>query len=102
MINCTISGKIRQLKQVNDNLVTFAIPETRYVKRENITVWHDFTAFGKVAERLSRFAHDGTVVSVAFRIDYKKVDSAGMTYTNFVAEEVEFIDHFGKQEKEGA
>ena len=106
MINCTITGKVRQLSELKQGkkgqFLTFAIPENRYHKGKSTTTWHDFIAFGKLAQRLADFAKDDTVVSLQFRIDYDKADNNPRKYARLIVMNADLIEHYGRHDGDGA
>lgn len=92
-----ISGNIQQLSELTQtngkSRIKFAMPEDRYYEGRNHTIWHNFTAWGPIAERLANYAKNGTVATVEYRIDYR--ESNGHRYTNLNVTHVKFLANFG-------
>jgi len=71
-------GQDVQLRHTSKNLPVcdVSVAEDRPVKKgeqwDNETVWHRFTAWGRVAERAAHLLRSGSLVLFHFRIDYTK------------------------------
>ncbi len=100
-----ITGTIRQISELTESndtsRIQFSIPEERYVKGETRTVWHNLTAWGKTAERLAQYAHNGTVVTCQFRLDYNTA-SNGNRYTNLTVTDLEMHANYGASQQQEA
>ncbi len=71
-------GKDVELRYTSNKtpLCNINVAETRGFKNsddqwENRPVWHRFTVWGKLAERVARVLHKGSLVLLHFRIDYQ-------------------------------
>ncbi len=55
---------------------TVSVAEQRSIKKDGewdtLTVWHQFTAWGNLAERASKILTKGALALIHFRIDYSK------------------------------
>lgn len=87
-------GKDPELKEFGETKVcNFSLATSERVKEENVTEWHNCTAFGNVAENLAKYKKKGETVLVEGRIKTEKYEKDGENRytTKIIAQSVKFI-----------
>ena len=77
-------------------LVKFSIATARQFTKEDITDWHNITAWGSIADIIVAHCKRGQEIYIEGRIEYNKVGNK--IYTNITADNFRFL---GKKEQGG-
>jgi single-strand DNA-binding protein len=94
-------GKEPELKTVGENMVcNFSLATSRKAKGQDLTDWHNITAWGKTAEVCAKYLSKGSRVLLDGRIEYRTYEKDGEKKyaTSIVAETVTFVDTKGDKE----
>lgn len=82
--------------------ISFSLATSKTYKGERQTQWHKISAFGKLADTMSKYLHKGMKVLVEGELSYsERVTEVGdkITYTNIVAHRIDFLDKAEKKEE---
>lgn len=84
----------RDPERKTENLVTFSVAESRRVKDQEHTDWHDIACFGKTGELAERYLSKGSRVFIEGRLSYNESEKDGVKrkFTSVIADNLVFLD----------